>query len=117
MKELDDESAKLLKAISDRQKAWRRSPGVVVWAFWIGDDTAKAKAWASRHGINNIVFAVISPNAPKLAAWKIGPKVANLQVLACRGKRVMATVTDLKSKDVDKLQAQLTELMKTTTKD
>ena len=111
MKELDDESAKLLKSISDRQEAWRRSPGVVVWAFWIGDDQEKAKAWATRHRINNIVFAVVSPNDPKLAEWNIDPKVTNTQVLACRAKRVMVTYTDLKSKDVDKLQAKLFQLL------
>ena len=112
VKELDDESAKLLKSISQRQNGWRRSPGVVVWAFWIGDDQEKAKTWAGQHGIDNIIFAAVSPNDPKLADWNIPSTATNTHVLACRAKRAMVTFTDLKSEDVDKLQVQLSKLVK-----
>ena len=117
VKELDDEAAKLLKSLSDRQGGWRRSPGVVVWAFWIGDDREKAKAWAARHHIDGIVFGVVSPNDAKLAEWNIHPTAKSTHVLACRRKRAMAVHTNVKGDEVEELEARLAELLKSAPRD
>ena len=112
VKELNDESANLLKSLNERQIAWRRNPGVVVWAFWIGDDTEKAIAWAAEHEIKGIVFGIVSPADPELDGWNIHPNAANSHVLACRAKRAMVTYTDLTADDLGKLEAKLLELPK-----
>lgn len=113
VKELDDESAQLLKSLNDRQNAWRRSPGVVVWAFWIGDEPEKAKQWAQQHEITNLVFAAVSPDDPDLAGWNIHPMASNTHVLACRAKRAMVTYTNVNAEEIDALEARLLELVTT----
>ena len=112
MKELNDESARILKSLDDRQRAWRRDPGLVVWAFWIGDDKGKAEAWAAKHKLDNIVFGVVSPNDPKLAKWKMHGMASNSLVLASRAKRAMITYTDLKMDDLHWLEEKLVLLVK-----
>ena len=112
VKELNDETKDLLQSLNDRQNTWRWSPGVVVWAFWIGGDTAKAQSWVARHELNNIVFGVVSPNDPALAAWKLHPMATNSHVLACQSKRAMITLTDLTVDDLNNLEAKLFELVK-----
>lgn len=112
MKELDQETADLLKSLDQRQRGWRRNPGVIVWAFWIGDDQAKAKAWAEEHELDNIVFGVISPDDPALAAWHLHPQATNSHVLSCRSKLARTTFTDLTTADLNKLHKRLAELVK-----
>jgi hypothetical protein len=112
VKDLNNESANLLKSLDERQVAWRRNPGVVVWAFWIGNDTEKALAWVGQHELSEIVFSVVSPDDPKLTGWNIHPDAANSHVLACRAKRAMVTCTNLTVDDLGKLDAKLLELVK-----
>jgi len=110
VKELDDRSAKLLKSLNDKQRAWRsNNPRVVVWAFWIGDDAKKAQQWAVEHNINDIVFSVTSKE--KLAHWKIHDMASNVLVIACRRKTAMATFTDLDARDIEKLESRLISLV------
>ena len=117
VKELNDESAELLKQLNDRQSAWQRQPRVLVWAFWMGDDLGRANKWAEQHGIDNIVFAVVLPDDPLLADWNISPQAPNTLVLACRGNRIMASYAALKAKDIPRLESQLPKLLATQKRD
>ena len=111
VKELNDESASMLRALGNRQKAWQRNPGVIIWAFWIGDDQQKAEAWAAKQKLDHIYFGVASKYDLQRAGWKMGDVVTNSLVLTCREKRALITYTDLAVNDLQWLEAKLALLV------
>ena len=111
VKELDENSAALLKSLEKRQDHLWRKYRVRLYVFWIGDDPKCAKAWLKENKIKRIPFSRFTDTEAKLRAWNLDPEARSTGVLASRKKEFMATFPDFSAKQLETVEKTLADLL------
>ena len=63
--------------------------------------------------MENMAFAIASENDPHLANWNPRRMSGDMEWLVCRAKMTMTTCVNLRPKDVDELETELFNLVRT----
>lgn len=105
VKELDDETLVLARQLDKQQEKLMRQR-VRLFLVWVGGDETKLLAWGKKHGLKNVLLAVVEPDDKTLDPWRINKLFHSTTVLLDQ-TRPVATLINVESGDVDTLPAAL----------
>ena len=109
VKELNEETGALVKALEKRHTLWGGKPRVAVWVFYVGDQREAAKAWWDGLQIKSkwTVLSIVSPEDAELVEWRLAPAKSNALVLGGGGMKIKGTWADVKAAELKALGPKL----------
>ena len=100
MKGIDDEHARLFRALLDRKRRPTGCHSLLV--FWLDGDVGRAREWIRKHKLRGLRLAIVPRERRDVRAWRIDPAARNTFVTArndiAYGTFVNASVDDFAKK-------------------